>query len=143
MKLFTIGTSRTTAANFFSRLVKSGATALVDIRLRNTSSLVGWAKRDDLCYFTNSICRIPYRHELQLSPTSKLLDDSRRPDSSWASYEREFLALMAQRQVEGLGRELFDGACLLCSEDKPDHCHRRLVAEYLKERWGYIEIVHL
>jgi len=23
--------------------------------------------------------------------------------------------------------------CLLCSEDKPHHCHRRLVAEYLKE----------
>ncbi|HEX5337516.1 MAG TPA: DUF488 family protein [Gallionella sp.] len=42
-----------------------------------------------------------------------------------------------------LDRELLDGRCLLCSEDKPHHCHRRLVAEYLKQHWGDVEIVHL
>jgi len=36
-----------------------------------------------------------------------------------------------------------DGGCLLCSEDKPHQCHRRLVAEYLRERWGDVEIEHL
>jgi hypothetical protein len=30
----------------------------------------------------------------------------------------------------------------VCSEETPDHC-RRLVAEYLKEKWGNLEIVHL
>ena len=40
-------------------------------------------------------------------------------------------------------RELIDGACLLCSEEKPHKCHRRLVAEYLRERWEGVEIVHL
>jgi uncharacterized protein (DUF488 family) len=35
------------------------------------------------------------------------------------------------------------GACLLCSEEKPDHCHRRLVAEYLKEKWHDVEIEHI
>ena len=33
---------------------------------------------------------------------------------------------------ETLDRELLDGGCLLCSEAKPHHCHRRLVAEYLQ-----------
>ena len=47
--------------------------------------------------------------------------------------EREFLALMADRRVEEtLSREVLDGGCLLCSENTPEHCHRRLVAEYLK-----------
>ena len=36
-----------------------------------------------------------------------------------------------------------DGAFLLCSEHRPHHGHRRLVAEYLMERWGGIEIEHL
>ena len=36
-------------------------------------------------------------------------------------------------QMQG---EFFDGACLLCSEATPEHCHRRLPAEYLRERWG-------
>ncbi len=29
------------------------------------------------------------------------------------------------------------------SEDKPHYCHRRLVAEYLKQQWGDIEIEHI
>lgn len=51
---------------------------------------------------------------------------------------------MIKRAVENkLSRELFDNACLLCSEDKPHHCHRRLVAERLKSIWGDIEIEHI
>ena len=40
-------------------------------------------------------------------------------------------------------REIIEGGCLLCSEDKPHHCHRRLVAEYLKQQWGDVDIQHL
>ena len=32
---------------------------------------------------------------------------------------------------------------LLCSEDTPDRCHRRLVAEYLDRHWGEVDITHL
>ena len=105
--------------------------------------MVGWAKRDDLCYFTNSICRIPYRHELQLAPTSKLLDDSRGRHGSWASYEQEFRELISQRRIEAMSKDDFEGACLLCSEHTPHFCHRRLIAEYLNDKWGNVEIVHL
>jgi uncharacterized protein (DUF488 family) len=51
---------------------------------------------------------------------------------------------MARRKIEEkVEREMLDGGCLLCSEDKPNRCHRRLVAEYLKEKWGDVEIRHL
>jgi uncharacterized protein (DUF488 family) len=51
--------------------------------------------------------------------------------------------LYSGRRIEEIAKDGFDGACLLCSEEKPHHCHRRLVAEYLKEKWGNIEIAHL
>ena len=59
-------------------------------------------------------------------------------------YKRQFLDLMKARQIEDkVPRDRMEGACLLCSEEKPDHCHRRLVAEYLKEKWHDTEIEHI
>jgi uncharacterized protein (DUF488 family) len=56
----------------------------------------------------------------------------------------KFLSLIAERQIEKLvSPDILDGGCLLCSEDKPHHCHRRLVAEYLNEKWGNVKICHL
>ena len=61
-----------------------------------------------------------------------------------AIYESEFLALMEQRRIEKMGlKRTLANSCLLCSEEKPDQCHRRLVAEYLQRIWGDVEIVHL
>jgi uncharacterized protein (DUF488 family) len=63
---------------------------------------------------------------------------------SWADYEQRFIALIKERAIESkVNAETFADACLLCSEDKPHRCHRRLVAEYLKEKWGNVEIIHL
>ena len=54
------------------------------------------------------------------------------------------VALMAERRIETrLSPALLDGACLLCSEASPEHCHRRLVAEYLQAHWGDLQIEHL
>jgi uncharacterized protein (DUF488 family) len=52
--------------------------------------------------------------------------------------------LLKERRIEHtLPRKLVDNAVLLCSEDKPHHCHRRLVAEYLAEHWKGITIEHM
>jgi len=51
---------------------------------------------------------------------------------------------MHQRHVEDtVSKEILAYGCLLCSEEKPEHCHRRLVAEYLKQKWGDLEIRHI
>ena len=51
---------------------------------------------------------------------------------------------MSDRKIEKrITPELLDDACLLCSEAKPHHCHRRLVAEYFNNQWGNIDICHL
>jgi len=143
VKLFTIGFTKKSARDFFSRLKTSGATRLVDIRLNNVSQLAGFAKRDDLEFFAEAICGIPYCHVPELAPTQEILDQYVKNHGSWEQYERDFLDLMASRQIESMDQNLFDRACLLCSEDKPEHCHRTLVAEYLRTKWGGIDIVHL
>ena len=143
MKLFTIGFTKTTAEDFFGRIKNSGSKEIIDIRLNNVSQLAGFAKRDDLKYFAKAICGIGYRHIPELAPTQDLLDKYKKGVGDWAEYEIAFINLMQVRQIENMDRSMFDGGCLLCSEDKPHHCHRRLVAEYLGRHWGDVEITHL
>ncbi|MDP9171954.1 MAG: DUF488 domain-containing protein, partial [Acidobacteriota bacterium] len=80
-----------------------------------------------------------------LAPTAEILDPyKKQKHGDWPAYERQFLALMRDRHIEDeIAPELLDGGCLLCSEEAPHHCHRRLVAEYLKEKWGGVEIEHI
>ena len=118
---------------------------LVDVRLNNVSQLAGFTKRDDLRYFTRTICGIDYLHLPELAPTADILDPyKKQKGGDWDLYERQFIDLMKSRRIEETIRpELLDSGCLLCSEEKPHHCHRRLVAEYLKEKWGTVEIEHI
>jgi uncharacterized protein (DUF488 family) len=116
----------------------------VDVRLNNVSQLAGFAKKDDLAYFAQEICGMDYVHLPALAPTQEMLDQYKKRSGDWTAYERQFLNLMKERVVEDtVSRESVADGCLLCSEDRPLHCHRRLVAEYLKEHWGDVEIVHL
>ena len=145
MKIFTIGFTKKSAEAFFTRLQRAGVKRLLDIRLNNVSQLAGFTKRDDLRYFTKAICGIEYIHVPQLAPTAEILNPyKKQKNGDWGLYERQFLELMRARQVEGtVSREQLDGSCLLCSEEKPDYCHRRLVANYLKEKWGDVEVEHI
>jgi len=143
MKLFTIGFTKTTAEGFFSRLSKAKVKKLIDVRLNNVSQLAGFAKKDDLKFFTKTICNAGYEHIPELAPTQSMLDEYKKSKGTWSAYAEKFLNLMAQRKIETIDRSRLDEGCLLCSEDKPHHCHRRLVAEYLKEKWGDVEIEHL
>ena len=109
-----------------------------------SSQLAGFAKKDDLAYFLKEICGIDYVHLPELAPTQELLDAYKKHGGDWSIYESQFLELMRQRRIEEtVPRDVIADGCLLCSEDKPHHCHRRLVAEYLKEHWGDVEIAHL
>lgn len=144
MKLFTIGFTKKSAKDFFTRLSSAGVKRLVDVRLNNVSQLAGFSKRDDLRFFLDAICGIDYIHLPNLAPTEALLNEYKKVSHDWSKYESEFLSLMASRRIENTtAKDLMADACLLCSEDKPFHCHRRLVAEYLQKHWEHIEIVHL
>jgi uncharacterized protein (DUF488 family) len=144
MTLFTIGFTKKSARKFFEILRASGAKRVVDVRLNNVSQLAGFAKKDDLEYFLKEICGMDYTHVPELAPTQDMLDEYKKLKGDWDAYERRFLALMKERRIEStVPKEVIAEGCLLCSEDKPHHCHRWLVAEYLKDHWGDVEIAHL
>lgn len=144
MKIYTIGFTKKTARQFFEMLRASGAKRVVDIRLHNVSQLAGFAKRDDLAYFLRVICRMEYVHEPRLAPTEEILDAYKKKKGDWKVYEREFVPLLQERKIEEIiSKEIIADGVLLCSEETPEHCHRRLVAEYLRDQWGDVEIVHL
>ncbi|MBC8243437.1 MAG: DUF488 domain-containing protein [Verrucomicrobia bacterium] len=144
MKVFTIGFTKKNAQQFFNALRKSGAKRVVDVRLNNVSQLAGFAKRDDLAFFLKEVCGMDYVHTLELAPTKEMLDEYKKRKGDWATYEKRFLDLMEKRKIEErIPKEVVAEGCLLCSEDKPHHCHRRLVAEYLKQHWGDVDISHL
>ncbi|MFF7363827.1 DUF488 family protein [Streptomyces sp. NPDC008125] len=144
MKIHTIGFTKKSAKDFFDLLRASGAEILVDVRLNNVSQLSGFAKRNDLEYFLEELCGMAYSHRPDLAPTQSMLDDFKKHGADWATYEERFLGLMEERSIEdSVPQELLANAVLLCSEDKPHRCHRRLVAEYLARRWDGVTIKHL
>jgi len=144
VKLFTIGFTKKSAEAFFTKLRRSGAKRVVDVRLNNVSQLAGFAKRNDLQYFLREICHLDYVHVPELAPTQDILDEYKKNKGDWAVYEQKFLELMRKREIEKkIDPAMIADGCLLCSEDKPHHCHRRLVAEYLKSHWGEVEVSHI
>lgn len=144
MKIFTIGFTKKNAEQFFNRLKQPGLVRLVDIRLNNVSQLAGFTKKDDLRYFLKELCNIDYVHLPELAPSKDILDEYKKNGGAWGVYEQKFMALLAARKVdETVSRDLIDGGCLLCSEATPEHCHRRLVAEYLASKWDKVQIQHL
>jgi uncharacterized protein (DUF488 family) len=144
MKLFTIGFTQSSAALFFGRLKAAGVRRLVDVRLNRSSQLAGFAKEGDLAYFARELCGIETTAVHELAPTAAMLGAYRKGEIDWAEYAGQFVTLIAARRIEGvLNRTEMDGACLLCSEARPHHCHRRLIAEYLKAKWGGVDVVDL
>ena len=119
-KIYTIGFSKKSARKFFSLLGQSTANKLIDIRLNNASQLAGFTKSNDLEFFLEKLLNWQY------------------------IYEVEYLRIIEQRNILNIIKkdEIINGV-LLCSEDRPDQCHRRLLAEYLARNWGNIEIIHL
>jgi uncharacterized protein (DUF488 family) len=141
----TIGFTQSNAEHFFERLFRTGVKKVIDVRLHNTSQLSGFAKSDDLKFFLKKMGDIEYVHQPLLAPTDAMLKTFKKEKGDWGIYQQKFLDLMAERKIETrLNPEMFDGTCLLCSEATPHHCHRRLVCEYLNQKWdGALAVNHL
>ena len=143
--VYTIGYKGKPLSKFIGDLRAAGVDAVIDIRLRNTSHLAGYTKRDDLAFLLTQGFGIAYEHHPELAPTPEILD-AYHADGDWPAYEAQFVPLLAERTAEQVGRQILEryrAPCLLCAEPTADHCHRRLVAEYWAARIPELTIVHL
>lgn len=132
--IYTIGFTKKSAKTFFSLIKSSNITTLIDVRLKTTSQISGFAKKNDLKFFLHELCDTEYEHLPELAPTNEILNAYKKKEISWEKFEDVFLNLMAQRNIEKFIKPiLLKNSCLLCSEDAPHHCHRRLVVDYLNQ----------
>lgn len=144
MQLYTIGFTKKSAERFFNLLIQNNVRVLIDVRLNNKSQLAGFAKADDLRYFLQTIAGIKYIHLPFLAPTKELLNDYKQGKIRWEQYVPEYLQLLKQNDIlSNLDITDFEDGCLLCSEDLPEQCHRRLLAEHLQSQFPKIDIIHL
>jgi uncharacterized protein (DUF488 family) len=141
MKIYTIGFTKKTLEEFIKRLKRAEVQRIIDIRLNDASQLSGFAKSPDLAFILKQF-GIEYISIKSLAPDKALLDKYRK-DKNWNEYEANFKALMNARNAKKTLDDLQldkKTSCFLCSEDKPERCHRRLVVEMLDKEF---EIVHL
>jgi uncharacterized protein (DUF488 family) len=146
MKIYTIGFAKKNAEDFFALLINNGIQRIVDVRLKNVSQMAGFTKKDDLKYFLRKIADIDYVHLPVFAPTKEILQKYRK-DKNWNEFEAQFQKLLGNlNPLPDAGRVAFSEktCCLLCSEEKPEKCHRRLVAEYLARSLSEpVQIIHL
>lgn len=146
IQIFTIGFTKKSLKEFIQLLKKNHVEKVVDIRLRPYGQLAGYSNKEDLRYVLEEYEKIKYQHEMLLAPTNNILDNYRK-DLDWNAYEKKFNELLKERKVEDLFNSIINGftrICFLCSEDMPDKCHRRLVAEYFTRiAPQMVEIIHI
>lgn len=141
--LFTIGFTKKSAERFFGLLRKAGVRRVLDIRLNNSSQLAGFTKAEDLPFFLREVAGIDYVYLPQLAPTQEIVDTARKRKDRVA-FAKAYRTLIQERQVEKtVDPALLNGGCLLCSEDRPEECHRRIAAEYLAGKLGNLAVAHL
>ncbi|MDR5749089.1 DUF488 domain-containing protein [Caballeronia sp. LZ029] len=145
MDVMTIGFTKKSAEKFFSLLGSAKVSRILDVRLNKTSQLAGFSKKPDLKFFSTKLIGAEYVELGDLAPEKEMLRRYQNKELTWQVYAEEYVNLLARRRVEGsLNIALFDRGCLLCSEDRPNHCHRRLAVEYLNSRWSNkLKVTHL
>lgn len=143
MKIYTIGFTKHTAEQFFEKLKKNNVRIVIDIRINKTSQLAAFAKGSDLPYLLKVNGNIDYKAHSELAPKKSLLKSYRSKEIDWYKFEIAYIKqILDEGVLNNLIKEDFDEACLLCSEDSPDKCHRRLLTDELQKIWKS-QIIHL
>lgn len=146
--IYTIGFTKKDAKTFFELIKENGITLIVDVRLNNTSQLAGFSKYPDIKYFLAKCARCYYKSDKNFSPLDSTLDDYKKKKIDWEEYVKQFNNIMEKRNIKEYIKNKYteilekETICFLCSEEKPENCHRRLIAEIFAEVYG-LNVVHL
>ncbi len=141
--IYTIGYEGANLAAFLSTLRMAGIHTLVDVRDRPFSRKRGFSK-SSLGEALFAI-GISYLHMPALGDPKPGREAARR--GNYQLFQKIFGQRMASAPaqaalatLEELARQ--ENICLLCFERDPRHCHRRIIADHLKQESGFL-IYHL
>jgi uncharacterized protein (DUF488 family) len=154
MEFFTIGVYNTTEKDFFDKLIQNNIDTFCDIRQRRLVRGVKYA-------FVNSNrlqqklleLDIKYFYVSELAPTAEIRELQKNTDKEKGETKRKrqllgnIFAFEYEKQIldtfdfdnfiEKLNQSGAVNVALFCVEEKPEACHRSLVAEKLKNMYNY------
>jgi len=142
--LWTIGYERLLPPELVAELAAAGVQRVIDVRYRPQSRRPGMSKSrlGELL----GAHGIAYEHRKALGTPPDLRHDFHkgRLEQARAGYRAHVLAT-APDALAALGDELEHGprTALLCLEEDPAGCHRRVLCEVLAERLPGLEVVDL
>jgi uncharacterized protein (DUF488 family) len=142
IKIYTIGFAGKTEERFYTILHDAGVQCIWDVRLWRDSvaDYFAWARGSEL----QRRCKHKYEWHREFAPTDELLGGVKHGGLELATAFDGIRKLLTTRAPEkNITAEQLDGICLMCSEKLPEHCHRKIVAEYLAAHFSDVEIVHL
>jgi uncharacterized protein (DUF488 family) len=142
--VFTVGYQEATQAAVLQALTEAGVELLVDVRAVPASRRAGFSKRQLAAGLQSA--GIEYLHLRELGTPAEGREAARkgRHDVMRRIYEAHLENAEAQLELAALQDLLRSGRrlCLLCFERRPEHCHRSLILEHLRDLES-LEVHHL
>jgi len=144
--LWTIGYERLTPDALAAELRGAGVQRVIDVRFRPQSRRPGMSKTKLAARLAQDGIAYEHRRSLGTPPEIKPLFRSGATRQAREAF-RPHLERAAAEELDALAAELArrgaQKTALLCLEAEPAHCHRRVVAEQLRERAPRLRIVDL
>jgi uncharacterized protein (DUF488 family) len=144
--LWTIGYERLPPDALVAELESAGVQRVLDVRIRPQSRRPGMSKTKLGARLAEHGIAYESRRTLGTPPDIKPLYRTGAVRQAATAF-RTHLEQTAADELDALAAELIaPGAprtALLCLEAEPAHCHRRVVAELLRERAAALDVVDL
>jgi len=144
VKVWTIGYERLRPEALVAELEAAGVERLIDVRYRPQSRRPGMSKTRLGERLADHRIAYEHRRVLGTPPDIRWLYKNNRVEEGAAAF-RAHVTEMAAEALDALAAELEDGprTALMCLEDDPATCHRRVLTDELRRRRPTLEVVDL
>lgn len=142
--VWTIGYERLRPEALAAELTAAGVERVIDVRFRPQSRRPGMSKTKLGLMLADHRIAYEHRRELGTPPDLRWLFHAGRVEEAAAAY-REHVEGTAPEALAHLAAELDGGprTALLCLEEDPAGCHRRVITDALRERVPGLDVVDL
>ena len=142
--VWTIGYERLLPPALAAELVAAGVERVLDVRYRPQSRRPGMSKTRLGEMLADHRIAYEHRRALGTPPDIRWFFKNRKVEEGREAY-RAWVESTASEELDDLLEELRDGSrtALLCLEEDPAVCHRRVLCEALRERDPALVVVDL
>jgi uncharacterized protein (DUF488 family) len=142
--IWTIGYERLRPEMLAAELQAEGVERVIDVRERAQSRKPGMSKGNLTRLFASQGIVYEHRRALGTPPDLRALYRTNKVERAAAGF-REHVEGTARDELDRIAAELDAGprTALLCLEEDPATCHRRVLTDALRERRPGLEVVDL